>query len=365
MGSADEMIRQWRRLFCALTQTAATAMLAIGIWVALVPSAAAARECLTRSGEEAVLACRNALLSEPANLNIRMALSDALMAIRQYDQAVGVLRDGFEYSPGDDRLKRKLMMAESYRDEQRWIETQERDRSATRQAPERTQVRLSVIRCARLGGEAALTACNEGLDIVPGHPELLAGRGRVWLEMDRIGPAILDFEAALAADPRNTNVAENLVLAQSRRNQKTTQCLQSNGPGALAACDAALLRGAPDELAILKRRAEVLHGLGNRKEALAAYQAAASLNPTDNDIVQALAMLSSPETRVPSRVEASDRGTEVLVSRPPAIEAMPQPQHANKEEKLAKERSALSSTASAPPPPRQFSNAPVIPGVTH
>jgi hypothetical protein len=94
-----------------------------------------------------------------------------IMSLKRYEDAVAVLREGFEHAPGDDRIKKKLMLAESYLEEQRWIEKQQRrNEDAVRDKKQSAQIRLSLIRCKKLTGNAAMSACNDGLDMVPEVP---------------------------------------------------------------------------------------------------------------------------------------------------------------------------------------------------
>ena len=301
------MIPREPKRSCMAGRMAAMAMAALLVWA--IPSTVAwsaedAASCLSATGEAAVAPCRRELLRDPGNVEIRFALSDALMGLRRYADAVAVLREGLENFPGDDAIKKKLILAESYLDEQQYIEKQQKSTAAaSRSKNQDTQIRLSIIRCEKLKGDAAMAACNEGLTVNPDHPDLLTGRGNVWLEMDRFGKAIRDYEAALAADPKNREATKNLRLAQTKRDVKVAQCLQAGGPDGLKACDAALLEGASDEFDVQKRRAGLLQAMGREKEAIEAYRVAAGLNPDDSQIKQSLAALS-PRSETPTTRQA-------------------------------------------------------------
>ena len=306
-------------------------------------------------------------------------------------------------------------MSESYLNEQQYIEKQKtKTAAASRSRKEETQVRLSIIRCNKLKGDDAMAACNEGLAVIPDHPDLLTGRGNVWLAMDRFGNAIRDFEAALAADPKNREAAKNLRLAQTKRDVKVAQCLQADGLDGLKACDAALLKGASDEFAVQKRRARLLQAMGREKEAIEAYRVAAGLNPADGQIKQSLAALSpqgeKPPTRQapapapaappepepasapapaagdpndgpaldpPSPVEQPARArpaapastsVEVAVATPePPVQSSlakaPDPPEVEPRKPAPVE--AASPVSTAAPHRRRYSNAPEVPGITH
>jgi len=376
---------------CMVGRMAVIAMavfLVSGIPFTVARSAEDAVSCLSATGEAAVAPCRRELLRDPGNVEIRFALSDAFMGLRRYADAVAVLREGLENFPGNDAIKKKLILAESYLEEQQYIEKQKKNAAAASGSKNQgTQIRLSIIRCKKLKGDTALAACNEGLDMNPDHPDLLTGRGNVWLAKDRFGNAIRDYEAALAADPKNREATKNLRLAQTKREVKITQCLRSDGPDGLKACDAALLTGVPDEFDVQKRRAGLLQAMGREKEAIEAYRAAARLNPDDSQINQSLAALS-PVIETPMTVQAPEpspvpgQATVASTVKPPvqsppakaavAASEMPVQSPPAKAFDPPKVKKAVPEPATASPPikmaamqPRQYSNAPEVPGITH
>ena len=398
------MTRHEHKSSCIAGQTAVIVLvilLVCAIPVTAVWATENAASCLSATGEEAEAPCRRELLRDPNNVEIRFALSDAYMGMRRYADAVSVLREGLERFPGDEEIKKKLILAESYLKEQQFIEKQQQTTAASSQSKKQeTQIRLSLIRCKTLKGEAAMAACNEGLGISPDHPELLMGRGNVWLKSDRIGNAMLDFEAALAADPKNREAAKNLRLAQTKRAVKVTQCLQVDGLEGLDACDAALLKGTSDEFAVQKRRAGLLQSMGREKEALAAYRVAAGLNPADGQIAQYLAALTPrsatptiPKVQEPAPTANQATGSPTVKRLPPAekksivkpvapaaapnkvvvarseprTEASPdQPFEPLEVKKPVQEMTQPSTPLiMAVNQPRQYSNAPEVPGITH
>ena len=391
---------------CKLKRSCMTTIVMVALLVCAISSPVAwtaedVPSCLSATGEAAIAPCRRELLRDPGNVEIRFALSDAFMGIRRYADAVAVLQEGLENFPGDEAIKKKLILAESYLDEQQYIEKQQKKAAAaSRSKKQDTQIRLSIIRCEKLKGGAALAACNEGLAVNPDHPGLLTGRGNVWLEMDRFGSAIRDYEAALAANPKSREATKNLRLAQTKREVKVAQCLQVDGPDGLKACDAALMKGASDEFAVQKRRAGLLQTMGREKEAIEAYRVAARLKPADGQIKQALAALS-PESKKPKIQPAPEpppiasqaTGASTVKPLPPLEKKSPakpvapvsapkkavaavakppvQPPPAKAFEPPAV-KTAVPAPAKAPPPiemaaiqPRQYSNAPEVPGITH
>ena len=162
---------------CMVSRMAVIAMavlLVSGIPFTVARSAENAVSCLSATGEAVVAPCRRELLRDPGNVEIRFALSDAFMGLRRYADAVAVLREGLENFPGDDAIKKKLILAESYLEEQQYIEKQKKNAAAASGSKNQgTQIRLSIIRCKKLKGDTALAACNEGLDVNPNHPDLI------------------------------------------------------------------------------------------------------------------------------------------------------------------------------------------------
>ncbi|BBO69000.1 hypothetical protein DSCA_29300 [Desulfosarcina alkanivorans] len=398
------MIPSGHRFLGTTGRTAALVILAVFLWIVPTKAAWSAQQCLSATGESAVAACRQELLDDPGNVAVRMALAEAFTSLRRYADAVAVLREGLERYPGDNRIKSQLILAESYLKEQQYIEKQrKKTAAASGDRKQDTQVRLSIIRCKKLTGDSAMAACNQGLTVAPGNPELLTGRGNVWLEMGRLGNAILDFESALAAGPQNRDAAKSLRLAQTRRKVKAAQCLQGDDRDGLAACDAALMKGAADEFDIRKKRAQLLQGMGREKEAVEAYRAAARLNPGDDQVARALAGLSPrketpvirpvektptapPRTTVPSAVGQPTPAEKVppakpAVQVPPPVKAAPAKSKPPVKTASAKAivpavvKQAATKPPSTPPSPsptqvaavqpRQYSNLPEIPGITH
>ena len=343
MGGGRMRLRKLPIVLCSKRVLLFTLVLAAA-WVVPLRPALPAQECLSASGEAAVTACRAALRETPGDLQVRLALGDAYMSLRRYAEAVVVLREAFEYAPGDDTVKRRLALAESYLEEQRWIEEREQSASASQATGKSdAKIRLSIIRCNKLQGEGALNACNEGLQLSPGNQDLLVGRGNAWLALDQPAKAAADYQAALDAAPGDRNAAKQLRLASTKRKIKAAQCLQGDGPQALEACNAALLTGADDEFAIRKQQARLLHGLEREDEALRAYQAAARLNPADGEVKRALAAWS-PEPRPAPPTPPSEAVGEPQQATPPA---------AARQQPAVKKPVPLKPVATTPPPAKE------------
>ena len=384
-----------KRDSCLVEQTAIS-LIVVAISFAIIITIAWAAEdsmsCLSATGEDAITPCRQELLRDPGNLEIRFALSDAFITLGRYEDAVAVLRAGLERFPDNDRITRKLLLAESYQGEKQLIEKQKNlDNASSHSNKQNVQIRLSIIRCEKLKGEAAIAACNEGLKLNPKQTELLTGRGNAWMDMDRFGNAILDYEAVMNIDPGNRDAAEKLRVVQTKRKVRMAQCFQLDGLNGLNACDAVLLRGAEDEFAVQKRRAALLQKIGRKNEAMEAYRAAAVLNPADDQIKRALAALTSRsdkkvDRKAPETFPIADDKTVSPTSKKP-----PTPEKTATTIPVTPVTQPIESTVGEPEPPvepssakkinlpevqkpvqdiaqnkpRQYSNAPEVPGIAH
>ena len=240
--------------------------------------------CLAASGEIAVDACSRELNQKPENIDIRIALSNALISLKRYRQATEVLNKGLEFHPGSSRIQEKLTLANSLLEEQVWIEKHRAgDRISGNESKSELdiQTRLNIIRCNQLKGEPALTACNEALKSLPDDPELYRGKADALIQMNRIGEAVMAYEESLRLAPDDRQTMQKLNLARSKRRISSSKCLQGQGPGALEDCNAALMVGASDEIAIRKRRAELLRETGPTDESFAAIKNREITAPSD------------------------------------------------------------------------------------
>ena len=71
--------------------------------------------------------------------------------------------------------------------------------------------------------------------------------------MDRYVESILAYRKTLQLSPGNKEAATKLKKAEAKRQNLVTKCGTQQGAGALATCEAALLRGAPDQLKIQRK----------------------------------------------------------------------------------------------------------------
>ena len=342
--------------------------------------------CLSTSGETAVIACRRELNLAPHNLNIRFALSDALLSLSRHKEAVEVLKEGLERSPGSDRIKKKLSLTESYLEEQSWIEkrrSQQRDSAGVADSKRlSTETKLNIIRCKKLKGDRALKACNSVLSVLPDDPSVHRSKADVLMEMGKIVEAVLAYQESLRLAPDDAKTSEKLSAAQSKRTAIVTECQRLSGAAALSACDSVLLKGATDESAIQKRRGDLFLGMKRTEDAKKAYQSALELSPDDLETKKKLDSLSTPVSIVavdksarPQRSAIAQQSAEAEASASHNPEEQIVPPQApvqtakleQSEQNEAEGSSPVHTPSPAPllPTPKRYSNRPPVAGITH
>lgn len=335
----------------------------------LVTPVAAANppSCLSASGETAVEVCRFELDLAPHDHNIRFALSDALIGLHRFQEAVNVLREGLEQFPGSNRIKKKLTLAESLAQEQLWIE-QRRARSAQKTDQPRLDAvtKRNIIRCTKLKGSTAIEACNEALVTQPGDPSLHKARADALLSLGRIGESILAYRKALLLYPGDKETRQTLQTAQAKREALIGQCQQQDGSSALTSCQSALLKGERDESAIQVRIGELLLGLRQTTKALSAYEAALAVDPGNKEITEKIALLTEPKTAATVKKESK---TSVDLKQPKRPVQKTEQRLARvtdrPERKTKVETPPTVAKVAAASRPKRYSNVPAIVGITH
>lgn len=349
--------------------------------------AAGAASCGKSHGEAAVAACRQALDRNPKDTESRIRLADALSGLKRYQEAVEVLKQGLMIYPGDETIKRKLALARSHLEEQEWIEKKRAERDNGQNASSATATRLHSIRCGTLNGERALSACEAGLKAKPDDVALLTGKADALLDLKRLPEAIGTYQQALKQDPGNAGITKKLKTAETERQVLVTKCMKLDGSTALSACDKGLLKGAKDEAVIHSRRGDLLAKMGKTKSALKAYRSARSLDPANAHVKASIAELSAPKEvamqETPPQPPASrPKDTPRQAPPPPQPVRTPAPVEptavtvaANTHEtsRNAAGRPSANDSISAgdtgagerlADSQRQYSNAPLAPGVT-
>lgn len=360
--------------------------------------------CLSATGQAAVTRCYDALQKDPHDSQLRLTLSDALIQLQRYHQAIIVLRKGLELEPDNDDIKNRLTRAEQMRKEYIWIEKKKRQREQSSATGMTRQERMEAgrfeIRCSKLTGDLALQACNEGLSRFPGRPVLYTGKGNALMAMERYGEAMEAYQDALTLDPGNATTKSAMKKARALRKVSAKKCLELSGTTALEACNAAVKKGSLDEVAIRQRQGDLLSAAGKTRAAVSAYQAALAVDGSNQRVKAKLEALgietahstnlegipstkaaaaeprtvipSAPETPMPARKPApppspvaaasakipSKTSTEPIAAAKPATIDIA-PRHP--------EPAAQDLTPPAPPETKraEFSNAPLPSGFTH
>jgi tetratricopeptide (TPR) repeat protein len=167
-----------------------------------------------------------------------------------------------------------------------------------------TDARLSTA-TARCTDLAELIACGEALSIKPDDPDLLIAEGDALVQRNRPGEAIGVYRNALRHGAASAAVTSRIAAASTQRRSLLALCLTHEGTDAERACEAAWLPGASDEVAVFKRRGQLLRAQDHTSAALEAYLAAARLKPQDRSVAQAVVALSAAGGRMDARTLAT------------------------------------------------------------
>jgi tetratricopeptide (TPR) repeat protein len=287
------------RLACGFT-------LAAILFVAPPADSAAAADapdetsCL-QGNSPSVSAARVALDRKPEALEPRLALSAALRDQGCYAAAVHVLEEGEEWHGRNEEFQARLRTARSNVSEQQYIEGLGR-------AEESAKVQRNLLRCAQL---ADLAACDEVLKSRPNDPEILAAQGDALLKAGRPAEAAAAYRRASAIEPANGTLAGRIAAADQQRAKLASECDSGSGAAAVQACDAALVRGAPDEFSIQRRKGLLLQGMGESSRALDAYIAADSVKSGDRSVALAIVSLTDDGKRSDA-IALAARGSALL-----------------------------------------------------
>jgi len=124
--------------------------------------------------------------------------------------------------------------------------------------------------------EAALAAFDEALRLNPSHVPALLGRATCVERLGRRPDAIEAYRRVLAADRTSEAALSGLagLLIQERRWRESLEIVEES------------LRRRPHDGRSFERKGDILTNLGRRAEALGAYDVAAALDPTDENLRQ-------------------------------------------------------------------------------
>lgn len=123
---------------------------------------------------------------------------------------------------------------------------------------------------------AALAAFDESLRLDPNRVPVLLSKAGALAALRQTDAALSTYARALALEPEN-DVAQRETAKLLGSQARWRECLE--------ACET-LLHRRPNDVAALQLKGDVLTNLGRRPEALAAYEAAAALDPADANLKQ-------------------------------------------------------------------------------
>jgi tetratricopeptide (TPR) repeat protein len=248
-----------------------------------------------------VTAARAALDASPASLPARFKLADALIEANCYDEAVHALEAGESLHPRNPDLAAKLRTTRSLVSEQSYFAGLEEAEVAAR-------VSRNLLRCTRLND---LNACDEALKLKPNDAQVLIAKGNALLQSNKPAEAELVYRRAKELAPGDSVAATQLAAAQAQRQTALSQCQRGDGDGALAACQAALLRGSADEFTIHSRLAQLHQRRNQPGPALASYIAADALQGGDRGVALGIVAVTDADPRKDA-VSLAARGSALL-----------------------------------------------------
>ena len=230
----------------------------------------------------AVVAARAALAAAPASLETRIRLADALLEDNCYDAAVHTLEDGQALHLGNPTLAAKLRTTRSLVSEQSYF-------AGLEQAEVAARVSRNLLRCSRLGD---LGACDEALKFKPDDVDVLIAKGDAQLKAGKPADALQTYQRAKQVAPDNAKAGAQVSAAQTQRLAALATCRTGSDDAALAACQAALLRGADDEFAVHTRLAQINQQRNQPAAALTSYIAANALKRGDRNVALGIVTLT-------------------------------------------------------------------------
>jgi len=123
---------------------------------------------------------------------------------------------------------------------------------------------------------AALTGFEEALKLDPTYVPALRGKATCHERLNERPEALQTHRRILARDPRNID-SLRAITRLYMEDRRWRECLEAVED---------LLRVRPNEAAALEMKGDALANLGRRPEALAAYEAAEAVDPTDENLRQ-------------------------------------------------------------------------------
>jgi predicted Zn-dependent protease len=167
----------------------------------------------------AIERARNDVKEKPKSIGARTDLTDLLVGVGCYDEAVHVLEDGLKLSPDDKTLQSHLRTARSFIGERKYLENLPVSSGTTARA----ESLRAQLRCKQVGD---VQACDQAITASPNDAALWAAKGDALLKEKRSREALLTFNRAKqvsASFPQATdidltsriNAAQAMLAAQS------------------------------------------------------------------------------------------------------------------------------------------------------
>jgi tetratricopeptide (TPR) repeat protein len=283
------------------------ALLLVGLCRAAWPhEAASPAVCQAAAGQPAIPEAKAALDANPTELRARLKLADAWGDAGCFGDALQVLQDGEAMHPGDKELQARLRVAKSLVSEQGYFDSMDR-------AAKNATLSRAAFRCAKL---ADVNSCDDALNTKPNDPELLIAKADALVQAKHPGEAIGIYRTALAVSADREAVDAKIALAESQRRAFLDTCETKTGDAAMRACESAWLSGAPDEVAVFKRRGMLLQADNQLSPALDAYMGAARLDPNDHSVALAIVSLSDSTGRQDALTLAARGRALIALGRP-------------------------------------------------
>ncbi len=168
-------------------------------------------ECYKRAGQpdEAVVVFRQAVKADPADLDLRLQLADALVANEQEQAAINELQRILQVNPGHVEARLRLSTLHAARGD--WFAAEGMLRAVLAQHPQREDVRRELARLLLMRGQehhrfgviqVAMAAFTEGQQLAPNDYQFPLNLARVALDQRKTQPAreLLDRTLELASD---------------------------------------------------------------------------------------------------------------------------------------------------------------------
>jgi tetratricopeptide (TPR) repeat protein len=257
--------------------------------------------CVTSSPGAEEVSAKSLLEQDPASVDARLKLADALRDRGCYADSVKILEAGVQLNPRSRALQERLRSARSTLSEQGYFE-------GLGHAEEAAKAQRNTIRCRELGDVAA---CDQALAGSPGDRSLLIAKGDALVRLNRPVDALPLYEVAASTDPADDAVKAKIGAAERARQTLVSRCQTETGDTAVQACDLGLLRGARDEFDIHKRKGILLQGEDQPSRALDSYIAASLVDPSDRSVALAIVALADSTGRQ-DPLALSARGSALL-----------------------------------------------------